>query len=71
MAKPITKDLPTFLNRQAHGDLVTLLLELAQEHDAVHARLACMQLADQPVKLAVRPARALFAGPVEGAPGRP
>jgi hypothetical protein len=52
MAKPPAEDLPTFLNRQAHGDLVTLLLELAQEHEAVHARLARMQLADQPDKLA-------------------
>ena len=52
MPKPPTEDLPTFLNRQAHADLVTLLLELAQEHEAVHARLARMQLADQPDKLA-------------------
>lgn len=52
MATPPTEDLPTFLARQAHGDLVAVLLELAHEHEGVHARLARMQLADQPDKLA-------------------
>ncbi|MFY7866448.1 DUF6880 family protein [Roseateles sp.] len=52
MAKPPAEDLPTFLARQAHGDLVAVLLELAQDHEAVLARLARLQLADQPDKLA-------------------
>jgi hypothetical protein len=52
MAKPPAEDLPAFLARQAHGDLVAVLLELAQDHEAVDARLARMQLADQPEKLA-------------------
>ena len=52
MAKPPAEDLPTFLARQAHGDLVAVLMELAQDHEAVLARLARMQLADQPDKLA-------------------
>ena len=52
MAKQPAEDLPTFLARQAHGDLVAVLLELAQDHEVVLARLARMQLADQPDKLA-------------------
>lgn len=51
-AKPPTEDLESFLRRQDAADLVTVLLELAQEHKAVQARLARMQLADQPDKLA-------------------
>ena len=46
------EDLPTFLARQAHADLVTVLLEMARDHEVVHARLTRMQLADQPGKLA-------------------
>lgn len=52
MAKSPAEDLPPFLARQAHGDLVALLLELAQDHEAVLARLTRMQLVDQPDKLA-------------------
>ncbi|MCO5108808.1 MAG: hypothetical protein M9907_17245 [Burkholderiaceae bacterium] len=52
MAKPPNEDLETFLRRQDAGDLVTVLLELANDHEAVQARLARMQLADRPDKLA-------------------
>jgi hypothetical protein len=52
MAKPPTEDLETFLRRQDAGDLVAVLLELAKDHEAVQARLARMQLADRPDKLA-------------------
>ena len=52
MASPPNEDLETFLRRQDVGDLVTVLLELAKDHEAVQARLARMQLADRPDKLA-------------------
>jgi hypothetical protein len=52
MAKPPTEDLEAFLRRQDAGDLVAVLLELAQDHEDVQARLARMQLADRPDKLA-------------------
>lgn len=52
MTKSPREDLEAFLRRQDATDLVALLLELAQEHDAVRARLARMQLADRPDKLA-------------------
>ncbi|MCA3218642.1 MAG: hypothetical protein ING59_08815 [Burkholderiales bacterium] len=52
MAKPPTEDLEAFLRRQDAGDLVAVLLELAKDHEAVQARLARMQLADRPDKLA-------------------
>ena len=52
MAKPPNEDLETFLRRQDAGDLLAVLLELAQDHEAVQARLARMQLADRPDKLA-------------------
>jgi hypothetical protein len=52
MAKPPNEDLQTFLRRQAAEDLVAVLLELAKDHEAVAARLARMQLADRPDKLA-------------------
>jgi hypothetical protein len=52
MAKPPNEDLQTFLRRQAAEDLVAVLLELANDHEAVQARLARMQLADRPDKLA-------------------
>jgi hypothetical protein len=52
MSNKPAEDLPAFLARQAHGDLVAVLLELAQDHEAVLARLARMQLAEQPDKLA-------------------
>jgi hypothetical protein len=46
MATPSTEDLETFLRRQDAEDLLTVLLELASDHEAVRARLARMQLAD-------------------------
>lgn len=52
MAKLPTEDLYAFLRRQDAGDLVAVLLELAKDHQAVQARLARMQLADRPDKLA-------------------
>jgi len=52
MAKPPNEDLEAFLRRQAAEDLVAVLLELAKDHEAVQARLARMQLADRPNKLA-------------------
>lgn len=52
MAKPPNEDLETFLRRQDMGALVTVLLQLAKEHEAVQARLERMQLADRPDKLA-------------------
>ena len=52
MTKPAREDLETFLRRQEAGNLVDVLLELAKDHEAVQARLARMQLADRPDKLA-------------------
>ena len=52
MAKSPNEDLETFLRRQDAGDLVAVLLELAKDHEAIQARLARMQLADRPDKLA-------------------
>ena len=52
MAKPPNEDLETFLRRQDAVDLVAVLLELAKDHEAVQARLARMQPADRPDKLA-------------------
>lgn len=52
MTKSSREDLEAFLRRQNAADLVDLLLELAQEHDAVLARLARIQLVDRPDKLA-------------------
>jgi hypothetical protein len=53
MAKsPRNEELEAFLRRQHVGDLVGVLLELAEDHEAVQARLARMQLADRPDKLA-------------------
>ncbi|MCM8596131.1 DUF6880 family protein [Accumulibacter sp.] len=52
MAKPPNEDLESFLRRQDAGELVAVLLELAKDHEAVQARLARMQLADRPDKLA-------------------
>lgn len=52
MAKPPIEDLEAFLRRQDAGDLVAVLLELAKDHEAVQARLARLQLADRPDKLA-------------------
>jgi hypothetical protein len=52
MKKPATEDLEAFLGRQAPEDLVSVLLELANDYEAVQARLARMQLADRPDQLA-------------------
>ncbi|MEZ5653181.1 MAG: hypothetical protein R3E87_21815 [Burkholderiaceae bacterium] len=52
MPKLPAEDLEIFLRRQNAADLVTVLLELANHHDVVQARLARMQLADQADKLA-------------------
>lgn len=52
MAKQTTEDIATFLKRQEPDVLVALLLELAEQHDAVSDRLARLQLADRPDKLA-------------------
>lgn len=52
MAKPPIEDLEAFLRRQDAGDLIAVLLELANDHEAVQARLARMQLANRPDKLA-------------------
>jgi hypothetical protein len=52
MARPAADDLETFLRRQDAAALVAVLLELAKDHEAVQARLARMQLADRPDKLA-------------------
>lgn len=52
MKKSSREDLEAFLRRQNATELVDLLLDLAQEHDAVLARPARMQLADRPDKLA-------------------
>lgn len=45
------EDLPTFLQRQDVSTLVAVLLELAQDQEAVKARLTRLQLADWPDKL--------------------
>ena len=52
MAKSPAENPADFLARQPRETLVAVLLELAQDHEAVQARLARMQLADQPDKLA-------------------
>jgi len=52
MAKQATEDIATFLERQEPGVLVAVLLELAEQHKAVSDRLARLQLADRPDKLA-------------------
>ena len=52
MPKPPNEELESFLRRQDAGDLIAVLLELAEDHEAVQARLGRMQLADRPDKLA-------------------
>lgn len=52
MAKPPNEDLEAFLRRQDAEELVAVLLELAQDHEPVWARLARMQVTDRPDKLA-------------------
>lgn len=51
MPRPPPEDLATFLQRQDAQTLANVLLELAQDHEAVKARLTRLQLADQPDKL--------------------
>ena len=51
MGKTPAEHIETFLRRQDADALVTVLLELAQDHAPVQARLARMQLADRPDKL--------------------
>lgn len=46
------ENLESFLRRQDTADLVAVLLELAETHEAVRARLERMLLADRPDKLA-------------------
>jgi hypothetical protein len=52
MEKPVPEDIATFLKRQKPGVLVEVLLELAQQYESVSERLARLQLADSPDKLA-------------------
>ena len=52
MPLPASDDLEAFLLRQEPSTLVSVLLELAQDHEAVQARLARMQLVDRPDMLA-------------------
>ena len=52
MAKPHAEDPAEFLARQPKEALVALLLELARDHETVQSRLARLQLADHPDKLA-------------------
>lgn len=52
MVKSSYEDLEAFLRRQDATELVDVLLELANDHETVQARLARMQLADRPDKLA-------------------
>jgi hypothetical protein len=47
-----TDDLESFLKRQDPLTLVSVLIELANDHEAVQARLARLQLADRPDELA-------------------
>ncbi|GAC1426883.1 MAG: hypothetical protein NVSMB6_27130 [Burkholderiaceae bacterium] len=54
-------DLESFLRRQDPSTLVGVLLELASDHEAVQARLARLQLADRPDKLAAVFRKALTA----------
>ena len=52
MPKAPTESLDSFLQRQEASTLANLLMELAADQEAVRARLARMQLADRPDKLA-------------------
>jgi hypothetical protein len=52
LPKPPSEGPEAFLRRQDGADVTTALLELANEHDDVRARLARMQLAGWPDKLA-------------------
>ena len=52
MPRTPPEDLQTFLRRQDAPTLVAVLLELAEDQEAVKARLTRLQLADRPDKLA-------------------
>lgn len=52
MSRTPTENLQTFLQRQDVSTLAAILLELAEDHEAVKARLTRLQLADRPDKLA-------------------
>jgi hypothetical protein len=52
MPKAPAESLESFLQRQDASTLASLLIELATDHDVVQARVARMQLADRPDKLA-------------------
>jgi hypothetical protein len=52
MPREPAESLEAFLLRQEAPALVAVLIELATDHDAVRQRLARMQLADRPDKLA-------------------
>jgi NAD(P)-dependent dehydrogenase (short-subunit alcohol dehydrogenase family) len=52
MPRTPPEDLQTFLQRQDAPTLVAVLLEPAEDHDAVKARLTRLQLTDRPDKLA-------------------
>jgi len=52
MARPPSDDLESFLQRQEPSTLVSVLLELAQDHEVVRSRLERLQLANRPDKLA-------------------
>ena len=52
MPKDPTENLENFLQRQDASTLAAVLLELAADHEEVQERLARMQLADRPDKLA-------------------
>ena len=52
MKKEPIESLEAFLQRQEPSTLAAILLELAADHEAVQQRLARMQLADRPDKLA-------------------
>ena len=48
MPRPHADDLESFLKRQDPSTLVSVLVELANEHEVVQARLNRLQLDDQP-----------------------
>lgn len=52
MPKSVIETLESFLQRQPVATLAAVLIELAEEHEAVQRRLARLQLADRPDKLA-------------------
>ncbi|MBY0440506.1 MAG: hypothetical protein K2W80_20165 [Burkholderiales bacterium] len=61
MPRPHADELEFFLKRLDPSTLVSVLVELANEHEVVQARLNRLQLADQPDKLAASFRRTLTA----------